>query len=291
MELKLEEGRAETEPKIIAEGRTVSPGYFGMLKIPLLAGEMCRDQAGTYTMMVNRSFANRYFANSSPVGRHLSQPDNFYIPSSVVRGVVGDARETGMDHEPIPTVYWCFTPGQPGTHYLARTYGDPSLMAETIRRAVRQVEPLRSVYDVAPLAGHISDAYSENRLRTILLAFFASAAILLAAVGLYGTISYAVNVRRREVGLRLALGAMRSEVVRHFLSQGLLVSACGSAAGIVIALAFTHLLAGMLFGVSADDPVTLAGVAGLVLAVSVLASLVPAIRAARLEPMAVLRDE
>ena len=156
---------------------------------------------------------------------------------------------------------------------------------------MHQVEPLRSVYDVAPLGEQISEAYSENRLRTILLAFFASAAILLAGVGLYGTISYAVSVRKREVGLRLALGAMRSEVLRHFLSQGLLVSASGCLAGIAIALAFARLMAGMLYGVSASDPATLAGVAAGVLLVSLLASLAPALRAARLEPMAVLRDE
>ncbi|HTS48017.1 MAG TPA: ABC transporter permease [Bryobacteraceae bacterium] len=291
VELKADQGRAETEPKVIAEGRTVSPSYFAALGIPLLAGETCREEAGIYTMMVNRAFANAYFAGSSPVGHHLSQPDNLYIPSSVVRGVVGDARETGLDREPVPTVYWCFSPGQPGTRYLARTHGDPRSMSETIRRAVHQIEPLRSVYDVAPLADQISDAYSENRLRTILLAFFASAAILLACVGLYGTISYAVNLRKREVGLRLALGAMRSQVVRHFLTQGLLVSALGCLAGIAMALAFTRVLAGMLYGVSANDPATLAGVAIVVLSVSFLASLLPAVRAARLEPIEVLRDE
>jgi len=242
-------------------------------------------------MMVNHAFANAYFQASSPVGRHLSQPNNLYIPSSVVRGVVGDARETGVDREPVPTVYWCFSPGQPGTHYLARTYGDPRAMSETIRRAVHQVEPMRSMYDVAPRVDQISDAYSENHLRTILLAFFAAAAVLLACVGLYGTISYAVNVRKREVGLRLALGAMRPQIARHFLSQGLLVSGLGCLAGVALALSFTRLLSGMLYGVSATDPTTLASVVIAVLLVSVLASLVPAIRAARLEPIEVLREE
>ena len=291
VELKVDDGRAESEPKVIAEGRTVSPSYFDTMKIPLLDGEMCRDQAGVYSLMVNRAFAHRYFAGSSPVGHHLSQADNFYIPNSLVRGVVGDARETGIDREAVPAVYWCFTPGQPGTHYLARTHGAPSAMAETIRRAVHQVEPFRSVYDVKPLADQISDAYSQHRLRTMLLAFFASAAILLACVGLYGTISYAVNVRRREVGLRLALGAMRAEVVRHFLAQGLLASVLGCAGGVAIALAFTRLLAGMLYGVSANDPATLATVVLGVLLVSILASLLPAIRAARLDPVEVLRDQ
>jgi putative ABC transport system permease protein len=291
VELKTEEGRAETEPKIIAQGRSVSPTYFATLQIPLLAGEMCRDEASGNTMMVNRAFANAYFAGSSPIGRHLSQPGNIYIQTTEVRGIVGDARETGMDHEPVPTVYWCYSPGQPGTHFLARTHGEPRAMAETIRRTMHDVEPIRSVFDMAPLVDQISDAYAENRLRTILLAFFASAATMLACVGLYGTISYIVNVRRREVGLRLALGAVRRQIVGQFLSQGLLVSTLGCIAGLAIAVAFTSLLSGMLYGVSATDPVTLGSVVMIVLVVSVLASLLPAIRAARLEPMRVLRED
>jgi putative ABC transport system permease protein len=291
VELKTEEGRAETEPKILAQGRTVSPSYFGTLAIPLFAGEMCRLEASVNTMMVNRAFANAYFAGSSPIGRHLSQPGNIYIPTSEVRGIVGNARELGMDREPVPTVYWCLSPGQPGTHFLARTSGEPVAMAETIRRTVHEIEPRRSVYDMKPLTEQISGAYAENRLRTILLAFFASAAILLACIGLYGTLGYIVNVRRREVGLRLALGAMRGQIVGRFVSKGLLVSALGCAAGLGLALLFTRLLTGMLYGVSATDPLTLGSVVLLVLAVSILASLLPAVRAARLEPMQVLRDE
>jgi putative ABC transport system permease protein len=164
-------------------------------------------------------------------------------------------------------------------------------MSETIRRKMHDVEPIRSVYDLAPLLDQISDGYAENRLRTILLAFFASAAMLLACVGLYGTISYTVNVRKREVGLRLALGALRTQIVNKFLLQGLLVSALGCVAGLAIAVAFTRVLSGMLYGVSATDPPTLAAVVVMVLAVSLLASLLPAIRAARLEPMQVLRDD
>ncbi len=195
VELKLDAGRAETEPKILAQGRGVSPSYFATLQIPLLAGEMCREESNVNTMMVNRAFANAYFAGSSAVGRQLSQPGSLYIPTSVVRGIVGDARETGLDRAPVPTVYWCISPGQPGTHFLARTHGDPRSMGETIRRKMHELEPIRSVYDVTPLLDQISEGYAENRLRTILLAFFASAAMLLACVGLYGTISYTVNVR------------------------------------------------------------------------------------------------
>ncbi len=291
VEMKSDAGRADTEPKILAQGRSVSPSYFATMGIPLISGEMCRLEAGVATMMVNRAFADEYFPGTSPIGRHLWQPGNAYIRPSEIRGIVGDAREQGMDRAPVPTVYWCGLPGWPGTYFLLRTQGDPRLMTEPVRRTMHDIEPLRSVFEIEPLSDHISDAYAENRLRTILIAFFAGAAMLLACVGLYGTISYTVAIRKREVGLRLALGAMRTRIVGQFLSQGMVVSAIGCVAGLALAAAFTRLLAGMLYGVSAADPLTLGAVIAIVLAVSVAASLLPAIRAARLEPMQVLRED
>src|ERR1051326_4296865 len=150
---------------------------------------------------------------------------------------------------------------------------------------MREVEPTRSVYEVAALEDSISDAYGENRLRTVLLASFAAAAILLAAVGLYGAISYTVNVRRREVGLRLALGAMRTQVVGHFVGSGMVIAGVGCAVGLGMAVMFLRILSGMLYGVSSTDPATLAAVVAGVLGVSAAAALVPAVRAARVDPM------
>jgi putative ABC transport system permease protein len=147
------------------------------------------------------------------------------------------------------------------------------------------------VFDITPLEEHLSDAFAENRLRTVLLSFFAITAISLACVGLYGTLSYLVNTRRREVGLRLALGALRGQITQQFLSQGLAVAALAALAGLGLSLISTRLLAGMLYGVSPTDPFTLTVVILLTLAVAAAASLIPAIRAARLEPMKVLRDE
>jgi predicted permease len=291
LELKVEEGRAETEPKVIAQGRTISPGYFATLKIPVLAGELCREEANVAAIMVNRAFVNAYFPSESPIGKHLSQPGSLYITPGVIRGVVGDAREMGLDKAPVPTAYWCYYPGQPGTHFLLRTKNDPRAMSETIRRATHDLEPLRSVFDMAPLTDQISDAYAENRLRAILIAFFAGAAVLLACIGLYGTISYTVAMRKREVGLRLALGAMRTRIAGQFLSQGAVVAAIGCIAGIAMALGLARLISGMLYGVSATDPMTLSAVVAGVLAVAVIASLIPAIRAARLDPMHVLRED
>ncbi len=291
VEFTVAEGRSATEPKVLAEGRGVSPTYFATMQIPLYWGEMCRDDSSVRAAMVNRAFANAYFAGRSPVGLHIAQQGNPSIPPAEIRGVVGDARELGIDKEAAPTVYWCGTFLQPGTHFLARVRGNPRAIGETIRRGMREVEPNRSVYDFAALEDSISDAYGENRLRTVLLASFAAAAILLACVGLYGTISYTVNVRRREVGLRLALGAMRTQIAGQFVGSGMAVAGVGCAAGLGMSVAFTRLLSGMLYGVSPTDPATLAAVAVGVLGVSAAAALVPAVRAARLEPMAVLRDE
>jgi putative ABC transport system permease protein len=291
IELKTSEGRAETEPKMLAQFRAVTPDYFPALRIPLLAGEMCREHSNPNDVMVNRNFASSYLGGAGALGRHLAQPANSFIPPAVIAGIVGDARETGVDREPVPTVYWCFGSTQPGGYFLVRTSGDPRAMAETIRRKVHEFEPSRSVYELMPLTGHISDAYAQNRMRTILLAFFAVTAIALACVGLYGTLSYLVNVRQREVGLRIALGAMRGQIVRQFVAQALSVCAGGTTIGLFLAAAFTRMLTSMLYGVSPWDMATLAGVVALVFGVSVAASFLPAIRAARLEPMKVLREE
>jgi putative ABC transport system permease protein len=291
LELESQEPRAAAEPKIIAQARIVSPGYFATLRIPLLAGDPCREQGTSMTMMVNRAFVNAYFRGTSPIGHHFSQPANIYVPSSEVRGIVGDAREMGLDRQPVPTVYWCTAFFQPGTHFLVRVRGDMGPVAPAIRAAIHEIEPVRSIYDVAPLADQIADAYATNRLRMILLSCFAALAMVLACVGLYGTISYSVNVRRGEIGLRMALGAVRERIIRQFLSQGLVVSGLGCAVGIALALALTRFLSGMLYGVSATDPATLAGVVVMVLLVSLIASLVPAIRASRVEPMQVLRGD
>jgi putative ABC transport system permease protein len=164
-------------------------------------------------------------------------------------------------------------------------------MAETLRQRIHEIEPARSVYDFAPLEQHFSDALAENRLRTILLSFFAATALSLACVGLYGTLSYNVNIRQREVGLRLALGALRGQIVKQFLWQGLAVCLLGCAAGFALAAASSQVLAGLLYGVSPSDLPTLSTVVLLVLVVAAVASLLPSLRASRVDPMQVLRDE
>jgi putative ABC transport system permease protein len=295
MELKFSEGQQDPEHKMVAESRFVSPGYFATMGIPILSGELCRetpDSTKSINVMVNRSFANTYLADSTAAGRHLQEvPATAFLPPGEIRGIVGDAREEGLNREPSPTVYWCTSASGPDPVYLVRTRAEPMAMAETIRKKIHEIEPARSVFNIAPLTDHLDEAFAENRLRTVLLAFFAATAVSLACVGLYGTLSYSVNVRRREVGLRLALGALQGQIVKQFLLQGLGVSFLGCVAGSVLAVAFARVLSGMLYGVSPTDLTTLLGVVVLVLVVAAVASLAPAIRAASVEPMQVLREE
>jgi putative ABC transport system permease protein len=290
-ELKLIEGRADTEPKIVAQNRFVSASYFATMRIPLLAGQLCRETDGPPTLVVNRAFADNYFHGAPVIGHHVQSLNLGYSGPAEIVGISGDAREIGLDHLPVPTVYWCAPIAEPGTLFLVRTRGAPMTMTETIRRQIRDIEPQRSVYDFAPLEQHFSDALSENRLRTILLTFFAATALSLACIGLYGTLSYNVNIRQREVGLRLALGALRSQIIKQFLWQGLAVCILGCLAGFALAATSSRVLAGLLYGVSPSDVPTLSAVALIVLFVASVASLVPAIRAAGVEPMRVLREE
>jgi putative ABC transport system permease protein len=290
-ELKLVEGRAESEPKLLADNHLVSASYFATMKIPMQEGALCRETDGPPSVVINRSFANTYFTGSPAIGHHLEASNLGYSGSAEIVGISGDAREAGLDQPPVPTVYWCAPVAEPGTYFLVRTHNTPMTMAETIRQQIHDFEPERSVYNFAPLEQHFSDALAEGRLRTILLTFFAATALSLACIGLYGTLSYNVNVRRREVGLRLALGALRGQIVQQFLWQGLVVCLLGCVVGLALAAASSRVLAGLLYGVSPTDLPTLGAVIFLVLLVSAIASLLPSIRAARVEPMQVLRDE
>lgn len=290
-EIKLAEGRAETEPKIMVESRFVSPGYFVTMQIPLLAGRNCPEDPNRPAVLVNRSFADSYFSGESVLGHHLVATENTLPAAAEIRGMVGDAREVGINRAPVPTVYWCVSAPDPDPNYLIRTRTEPMAMADTIRRKIHEIEPGRSVFDVMPLSDHLGDAFADTRLRTVLLTFFAITALSLACLGLYGTLSYFVSIRRREVGLRLALGAVQGQVLRQFLFEGLRVAALGCTGGILLGAACARLLAGMLYGVSPSDGVTLSGVVLTILIVAAGASLIPAIRAARVEPMQVLREE
>jgi putative ABC transport system permease protein len=287
------EGEQDEAHKIIAITHVISPGYFHTLSIPLLQGQDCdADDGGPPSVLVNRSFANRYLRQVTPIGSHLrTVVQDTMMPSAIIRGIAADAREDGLNNAPSPTVYPCFSAPTPSPWFLVRTQGNPMALAQTIRAKLHQVEPARSLFALSPLEDHITDSLTENRLRTTVLTFFAGTAISLACLGLYGTLSYLGRMRRREMGLRLAIGATRPQIVATLVAQGLRIVAIGCLAGLAMGLAASHLLQGMLYSVTPTDPVTYAAIILLVVVVAVVASAGPALRAATTDPARVLREE
>jgi hypothetical protein len=282
MEVKLTD--SASAGKIMVQSRPVSNGYFATMKIPILAGETC--PANGSAVVVNRSFVNAYLPGTNPIGQHLSGP-----PVGEIKGIAADAREQGLTQPPVPTVYWCVSAPFPTPYFLVQTRTDPMSLAETIRQKVHILEPARSVYNLSPLDVHISDDSAPRRLRTFLLTAFALSAIALACTGLYGTLSYFVTTRRRESGLRLALGATQIQIVSSFFIKGVSVAFVGCVAGICLALTSTKALSSLLFGIMPTDLFTWSAVIATVLVVAACASLIPAVRAATVEPMKVLREE
>jgi predicted permease len=290
-EIEIVEQRSEGDP-ILAEYRNMAPSYFETVGIPILTGELCRAPADAFEpgraeeAMVNQAFATRYFPTRSPIGLHLSGGR-----SARITGIVADARESGMASAPVPSVYACVATAGATPWFLLRTSGAPTALVPTVRARLRELEPTRTVYDLAPLDDHIGNSQAESRLRTFLLTLFSGTALALACLGIYGTLSYVVTLRRREVGLRVALGAHSRNIVAQFLTRALRVVGIACVAGLVLALAFTRLLSGMLFGVSPSDPITLSAVVAVVVGAAVLAAILPAARAARIDPMQALREE
>jgi predicted permease len=290
------EGRPDQEQRLLVDFRVASPGYFATMGIPLLAGELCRlpIENALSDIMVNASFAARYSPGTSVVGRTLFGlgSTNFGGTNYRIAGVVGDAREYGLGRQPNPTVYPCRTAYvNPATAFLLRTNGDPAALTGAVRARVKQLEPLRAVYDVAPLAERMGNEYSQDRLRTTALGLFAGVALSLASLGVYGTLSFVVSLRRREVGLRVALGAQRRQIVAGFLAKALGVVGVACIAGVALSLALSELLSGMLYGVSSTDPLAFGLVIALVASVATVAAFVPAFRAARIDAIKVLREE
>jgi len=276
--------------RITVDVRLVSEGYFSTMGIPILAGTPCDRR--TEGVLVNRKFVSTYFAGRDPVGHHLvvnaDSPDAL---KAAILGVAGDAREFGLNTEVRPTAYWCAAVLDPGRYYLVRTPGDPASLAGAVRQRMHAVEPGRAVYDLAPLTAHLSDAFAEVRLRTLLLSLFAATALSLACVGLYGTMSYVVTARRREIGVRMALGAARRQIGMRFVAPGMAVAAGGAVAGLLLAAWSARFISGMLYHVRPNDAISLSSAVAAMLVVALLASAVPAIRAARIDPIESLREE
>jgi predicted permease len=274
------------------------PGYFESMRIPLVAGRTFGEHdglKGAPTIIVNRAFANKYFPGESPVGKHIrvnEGDDVFEHPMREVVGVVGDIRHRGLTADTAPQYYLPYAQAVITNPYLTvRTEGDPLALQSALRTAIHDMDKSAPIYQVSTLEDYVSKSAAQPRFETILIAGFAVIALVLAAIGLYGLLSYMVVQRTLEIGLRMALGAQRADVLGMIVRRGLALSLIGVTAGLAISVGITRLLSGMLYGIRPTDPVTFAAMSGLLLLVGVAASSIPAFRAARVDPMKTLREQ
>jgi predicted permease len=245
-------------------------------------------------VLINETAARQFWPGEDPVGRHISLGIGFFREGETAEivGVVGDVKYNAV-HEPVkPDAYVSdLQYAYPSTRFLVRTAGDPLALVSAVRREVLAMDPDLPIADVQTMETRTAAAMSKTRFSALLLSVFSAIAMVLAALGVYGVMAYGVTQRRREIGVRMALGAQRRDVLGLVVRQGLGVALVGVAAGLAAAFGLTRLLGALLHGVSATDPATFAGVALLLLAVALLASFIPARRAAKVDPMVALRHE
>ncbi len=274
----------------------VGPGYFGAVGVPVLRGRDVerRDSAGVQGCWLNASAARHFFPDQNPLGRHVVAHFSFGDSEYEVRGVVADSRAHSLRSEIARRVYLPYFASviHPGfAVFEVRTAGDPALVAPALRRVVREQDARLTTPEVRTVAGLLGAGLSRDRLTAQLAALFGVLALVLASVGLYGVLSYAVSRRISEIGVRLALGARRGRIITLVVGDALNVTAIGAVLGIGGALAVTRLLGHLLFGLTAHDPPTFAVAAVLLLVVAALAAAVPAWRASRTDPLTALRHE
>lgn len=283
--------------------RLVSSDYLRTMRVPLLSG---RDVTGsdvvgrTPTVLISESMAKHFWPNENPLGKHLTMAFYPGVAREVV-GVVGDVKLDSLDEtRPTETVYWPLdqifaTPGEPWRSFpmslAVRTSIAPMSAVSAVTAAVHQVDPETPVTEVLTMNALISNSLSPQRSNMLLLVAFAGLALVLTAVGIYSVLSYAVRRRIREIGIRMALGASHSDVLRLVLADALKPILFGVAIGFALALTLGRLVSSLIYGVRPTDPLTFAAVSSLLIAVGVLATLVPAYRATRVEPIRILRDE
>ncbi len=272
----------------------VNAEYFSALGITLLEGRMFTpaDTGGPApVILVSRSWARRYFPEGTVVGRRLVSGGCVSCPLTTIVGVVSDVRYNGLDRTP-DAVYGPLSEGwQRDLNLFVRTAGSPAALASRVRETLRSLDAAVPLDDVAPMEERIYASMALPRHWTALLGSFAGVALLLAAVGIFGMLSYTVRTRRREIGVRMALGASRHEVVRMIVQRGILHALAGAGLGLVAALLVTRTLASSLFGVSATDVPTLASVTLILLLVAVIACWLPARRAAAIDPVDAIRQD
>jgi putative ABC transport system permease protein len=268
---------------------TITGDYFRALQIPLLAGRTFEVRDGPDApkiAVINESAAKRHFGSpAAAIGKRLIIWRDEKFMREIV-GVVGDTKTSAMDAESGAQIYvpHAQDPGWNFMGVVVRTVGDPAAFATTVRREVQAIDKDQPVYNVRTMDDVVANSLGTRRVSMQLFAVFAIAAVLLAAVGIYGVMAYSVTQRTKEIGIRMALGAQKSDVLALVIRQGMVLTVIGVAVGLAGAFALTRLIANLLFGVAATDPLTFAAIPLLLLFVALVACYLPARRAARLDP-------
>ncbi|MBZ5602708.1 MAG: ABC transporter permease [Acidobacteriia bacterium] len=275
---------------------SITPDYFRVMRISLKRGRAFTDQdrAGApLAAIVSESTARTQFAGEDPIGKHIQLGGRDESkPWATIVGVVGDVRQYGLDRAPIMAAYIPQAQNLNFSYmFVARTTIDPRQLEHAVRDGFLSVDKTQPVYDIAPMDSYLRESLGERSFTLALLGLFAALALALAAIGIYGVISYTVSLRTREIGIRMALGARWTEVLGMILKQGLAMAAVGLVAGFLASLALTRFLATLLYEVRPSDVATSAAVAALLAVVALAASYFPARRAARVDPVIALRYE
>jgi putative ABC transport system permease protein len=275
----------------LAEAFWVTPNYFRAMRIPLIAGRLftADEKPGAQTIIINQSFARKYFAGRNPIGGRVSRQDDYTRWATVV-GVIGDVRHTSLEEPAKPQIY--HSEMAFGGGYIAVRSSLPAKpLAATIRTILHSLDPNLAAGDIRTMGELESVASAQRRFQTSLLTIFAAIALFLALVGLYGLMAYSVSRRTREVGIRMALGAQRSDVLALVLKRAVLLLVLGLVSGLVASWFATRAIQAFLFGVGRHDPITILSVCALLAVSGLIAALIPARRAASIDPVQALRAE
>jgi putative ABC transport system permease protein len=269
--------------------RIVSANYFATMEIPLRRGRSIADREPEPTLVINETMAKRHWPTEDPIGRRIRFGDS---PWFTIVGVVGDVQMRGpREKHQVETYIGYWHNPEAGVNFVLKTATDAAALAEPLRRAVKEVDPGIAVAGVATMDAIIAEANGGARFYATLVAIFAGLALVLAAVGIYGVMSYAVAQRTQEIGVRLALGAAERQIFGLVVGESLKLAAIGMAIGLAASIAVGRGLQRLLFGVQGTDATTFAVTAGVLVLVAFLASYLPARRAMRIDPMAALRVE
>jgi putative ABC transport system permease protein len=290
------QGPDEEAAHPFVHGHLVGPDYFSVMGIPILRGRALddRDRQGTeLAVVVSERLAERLWPGRDPVGQRLQEQETARPEAwRVVVGVAGPVLHHELDAEPGFDAYMPATQERTnGPYFVVRTAGDPMALAQMATRLVGVIDPNQAFLDVLAYDTRVANRIWQRRLAGVLFGAFAALAIVLAAVGLYGVMSYVIGQQTREMGVRLALGATEGGVLRHVLAHGLAMAGAGAIVGLALAAGLARLMSGVLFGVGAADPLTFIAVPCALLAVAALACYGPARRASRVDPVVALRAE